>query len=265
MNAIDPAERLLKSLGVSDPKEIELEDIAFDQGAEVRYCDLSGCEADILGYGHKAIISIDRKQGQARQRFSIAHELGHWHFHRGKKLRCRVEGYEPRHKQLAERTANKYAASLLMPHYLLIPRANGHKRLTFKLVEQFAREFSTSISAMAIRLVEADIWPVMLVCHTRAGRRWFTQAPMFHRRWFPQDRLDSESSAFDVVFGQSEGDSHPRIIGADAWFDRSESRKFEIFEQSMRTGDNEVLALLTMKDERMMDEEPEHSSRSRGW
>lgn len=260
MKVIDPAERLLKSLGITEPHEIELEDIAFDQGAEIRYCDLSGCEADILGYQDRAIISIDRNRGMARKRFSIAHELGHWHHHRGKKLQCRFEDYQPKHKQLAERKANGYAASLLMPRYLVMPRARDHKKLTFKAIEQFAVDFRTSLSATAIRLVEADIWPCMLICHTQQGRKWFTQAPMFHRRWFPQDELDPETSAFEAVFGQSEGDRFPRLIGADAWFDRSEAQRYEIFEQSRRVGDGEVLVLLMIKDDRMIDEEQEQMS-----
>ncbi|WP_104017825.1 ImmA/IrrE family metallo-endopeptidase [Roseovarius nitratireducens] len=257
MKGIDPAERLLKSLGVTEPHEIELEDIAFDQGAEIRYCDLSGCEADILGYRDRAIISIDRNRGLRRRRFSIAHELGHWHYHRGKKLQCRVDEYQPKHKQLAERKANGYAASLLMPHYLLKPRARDHQKLTFKTIEQFSSEFRTSLPATAIRLVEADIWPCMLICHTRQGRKWFAQAPMFHQRWFPQAELDPESSAFDAVFGQSEGDAHPRIIGADAWFDRAEAQRYELFEQVKCIGDDEALVLLTIKDDRMMEDEPE--------
>ncbi|MDX8350033.1 hypothetical protein SLH49_18745 [Cognatiyoonia sp. IB215446] len=126
MKVIDPAERLLKSLGVTEPKEIDLEAIAFDQGAEVRYCNLHGCEA--------------------------------------------------------------------------------------------------------------DIWPCMLICHTKQGRKWFTQAPMFHDRWFPQSELDAQTTAFDVVFGRSEGDGFPQIIGADAWFDRSEARQYEIFEQAKKWG-----------------------------
>ena len=259
MKVFDPAERLLKSLGVTKPGEIDLEDIAFDQGAEVRYCNLNGCEADILGYRDSAIISIDQNRGHRRKRFSIAHELGHWHYHRCKKLQCRVEEYQPKHKQLAERKANGYAASLLMPHYLVKPRARDHKKLTFSVIEQFSTEFNTSLSAIAIRLVEADIWPCMLICHTRQGRKWFTQAPMFHNRWFPQEELDSQSSAFDAVFGQFEGDRFPQIIGADAWFDRTEARQYEVFEQAKRTGDNEALVLLTIKDNRMIEEDPERS------
>lgn len=260
MKLADPAERLMKSLGVTEPNEIDLEAIAFDQGAEVRYCDLSMCEAEILGYRDKAIISIDRSRGHRRKRFSIAHELGHWHYHRGKKLQCRIEEYQPKHRQLAERKANGYAASLLMPHYLLMPRARDHKKLTFKTVEQFSADFRTSLSATAIRLVEADIWPCMLICHTRQGRKWFTQAPMFHNRWFPQNELDASSSAFEVMFGQSEGDGFPRLIGADSWFDRPEAQSYGIHEQAKRTVDGEILVLLTIKDNRMIEEEPERSS-----
>lgn len=260
MKVTDSAERLLMSLGVTEPHEIDLEDIAYDQGAEIRYCDLSGCEADILGYRDKAIISIDRNRGRARKRFSIAHELGHWHHHRGKKLRCRLEDYQPKHKQLAERKANGYAASLLMPRYLVMPRACDHKKLTFKVIEQFATEFRTSFSATAIRLVEADIWPCMLICHTQQGRKWFTQAPMFHSRWFPKDELDADSSAFSTMFGQSEGE-FPQLIGADAWFDRSEAYRYELYEQAVRTSENEILILLTIKDDRMNEEEPERSHR----
>ena len=260
MKVIDPAERLLKSLGVTEPKEIDLEAIAFDQGAEVRYCNLHGCEADILGFHDTAIISVDQSRGHRRKRFSIAHELGHWHYHRGKKLQCRVEEYQPKHKQLAERKANGYAASLLMPHYLIKPRARDHRKLTFNVIEQFAAEFDTSLSATAIRLVEADIWPCMLICHTKQGRKWFTQAPMFHDRWFPQSDLDAQSTAFDVVFGRSDGDRFSQIIGADAWFDRAEARQYEIFEQSKKMGDGEALILLTIKDERMVEDEQERSA-----
>ncbi len=261
MKVIDPAERLLKSLGVTEPHEIRLEDIAFDQGAEIRYCDLSGCEADILGYQDRAIISIDRNRGSARKRFSIAHELGHWHYHRGKKLQCRVEDYQPKHKQQAERKANGYAASLLMPRYLVTPRARDHKKLTFKTIEQFATDFRTSLSATAIRLVEADIWPCMLICHTQQGRKWFTQAPMFHKRWFPKKEIDAASYTFDTVFGSSEGEKFPRLTGADTWFDRAEARQFELYEQAKRTTENETLVILTIKDDRMIEEEPERYGR----
>jgi len=70
-----------------------------------------------------------------------------------------------------------------------------------------------------------------------------------------QAQLDSDSSAFDVMFGTSDGDRFPRIIGADAWFDRTEARQYEISEQAKKIGTDEMLVLLTIKDDRMVDEE----------
>jgi len=47
----------------------------------------------------------------------------------------------------------------------------------------------------------------------------------------------------------------PRKIGAAAWFDRWEASRFEVYEQSMRTGDNEVLTLILIHEEEMLDEQ----------
>ena len=80
MRQADPAERLLKSLGITEPEEIELEDIAFDQGAEVRFCNLSGCEADILGFRNKAIIWVistrTEAAGKSDEVIIIVHDTG---------------------------------------------------------------------------------------------------------------------------------------------------------------------------------------------
>jgi hypothetical protein len=73
-------------------------------------------------------------------------------------------------------------------------------------------------------------------------------------RWFPQGTLDRESYAFGMLFGAKEEQSYPRKIGADAWFDRSEAEKFEIFEQTFPLPNNEILTLLTFTDEEMMTE-----------
>ena len=71
-------------LGIADPRHIDLEAIAFDQGALIRSGVLDGCEARIVGYGSRAIITVDDRKPLTRRRFSTAHELGHWHYHRGR-------------------------------------------------------------------------------------------------------------------------------------------------------------------------------------
>jgi hypothetical protein len=86
-----PAETRIADLSISRPDEIDVEAIAYDFGVEVRYGDLSGCDATLVGYGARGIATIQRQSIRTRQRFSIGHELGHWEHHRGQSFRCRVD------------------------------------------------------------------------------------------------------------------------------------------------------------------------------
>jgi len=258
--SLSPAERLLQELGVTEPAEIDLEAIAYYVNARVRYRSLDGCEARIIGKVDEAIITVNANSTYRRKRFSIAHELGHWHHHRGKCLACRVEEYRPRDALSPERTADGYAADLLMPYYLFRPLARLQGKLTFKAVTALADIFNASKPATAIRLVESDHSPALLVCHGPRGRKWFTRAPSVPQRWFPQDNLDADSYAFGIQFGKNPDDPLPRKIGADAWFDRRDADRFEIHEQTIRTSPDETLTLVLISDPRML-EDQDHRGR----
>ena len=91
MKGLSPAERLLKDLGVNDPKEIDLEAVAWTLGARVKYRPLDRCEACITGDMERAIITVNSRSPRRRRRFSIGHELGHWQHHRGRILVCRSD------------------------------------------------------------------------------------------------------------------------------------------------------------------------------
>lgn len=255
MNRLRPAEQLLQSLGVTDPRDIDLEAIAFDQGATVKYRSLNGCEARILGYSDRAVITVDNRRLKSRVRFSTAHELGHWHNHRGRSLMCRSEdignpGNSPFHP---ERVADSYAADLLLPRYLFVPRANALGKATFEALDKLKDDFLTSITATAIRLVEYGPEPAMLVCHGQLGRKWFNRPRHIPERWFPRKDLGADSYAFEVLHGELQR-SRRVLIGADAWFDRRGADQFEIYEQTIRISEEEILTILTFKDEEMMND-----------
>lgn len=249
-------EQLLQELGITEPQEIDLEAIAFYLGARVRFRPLDGCEARIVGLGNQAIITVnDRSSSYPRKRFSIAHELGHWRYHRGKSQVCRgAEDFRPRDALSPERIADQYAADLLMPNYLFRPISRQHRKLDLKTVIAIAQIFQTSISATAIRLVEGDHSPALAVCHDLQARKWFARAPSVPDKWFPRDTLDAHSFAFDVLHGGKPGDPLPRKIGADAWFDRWEAQQFELHEQTMRLTDGEILSLILISDQRMLED-----------
>ena len=251
-----PAEETLRELGVTDPKDIDIEAIAWCLGARVKYRPLDRCEARITGNGDHAIITVNSRSSRRRRRFSVAHELGHWKYDRGRILVCRSDeiGRSGQNYPTAERIADSYAAQLLMPSYIFDPIARAHPKLTFQTVSSIADLFETSVTATAIRLVEGRYFPAILVCHGPNGRKWFTRSPDVPDRWFPQDSLDEESFAFGVLFDNQPNDPMPRKIGADAWFDRRDADRFEVQEQTFRTGADEILTLVQIRNGAMLEE-----------
>jgi IrrE N-terminal-like domain len=250
------AEQVLADLGITDPSEIDLEAIAWTLGARVRYRPLDGCEARIIGNGDRAVITVNDRSHPHRQRFSVAHELGHWRYHRGRLLVCRADdiGRAGDSRPISERTADNYAAQLLMPGYLIEPIARAHPKLTFQAVRAIADIFATSLTSTAIRLMDIRHTPAVVVCHGPHGRKWFTRSPDVPDRWFPQDNLDSESFAFGILFGGAHDDRTPHKIGADAWFDRWDAERFEVLEQTIRTASDEILTLILITDGAMLDD-----------
>jgi Zn-dependent peptidase ImmA (M78 family) len=252
-------ERLLKSLGIERPEEIDLEAVAWSIGAKVKYRPLKSCEARICGYGDRAIISVDSNRMPQRKRFSVAHEIGHWTYHKGQLLVCRASdigsfGGFRKGAVSPEFVADQFASELILPSYILTPILKQFKALNLKTVGEISTAFKASKTATAIRLVQSNQFHAMLVCHGRNGRRWFLRPPCVPDRWFPQDDLDRDSYAFDTLFGSKQEQVHPRKIGAEAWFDRSEANRYEMFEHTFPLPNDEVLTLLTFTDEEMMEE-----------
>ena len=256
MTVLIAAQDVLKELGVTEPSEIDVDAIAWSLGARVKYRPLDSCEARITGNGDQAIITVNSRSSRRRKRFSVAHELGHWKYDRGRILVCRSDeiGRAGQNYPTSERVANSYAAQLLMPAYIFDPIARSYPKATFQTVTAIADLFDTSITATAIRLVEGRHFPAVLVCHGSKGRKWFTRSPDVPDRWFPQDTLDAQSFAFGVLFGKQANDAMPRKIPADAWFDRSEAQRYDVHEQTIRTGDDEILTLVLIRDPKMLEE-----------
>ncbi|TAY52950.1 ImmA/IrrE family metallo-endopeptidase [Rhizobium leguminosarum] len=257
------ADKVIEELGITEPDEIDLEAIACHLGAKIKYEDMDSCEACIVGGNDRAIIRVSTKVRPERQRFSIGHELGHWCHHRNQPLFCKPEevganGAKVRDPK--EKTADGYASDLLMPRRVFNPVARQYKTLNFDTVRQIARVFKTSVTSTAIRLVEGDHSPSMIVCHGQKGRKWFSRSKSVPERWFPQNDLDRQSGAFDIQFGQGTEQRHPQRIGADAWFDRHDASRYDVHEQTIRTMPGETLTFLLFRDQKMLSEEDDRRS-----
>lgn len=245
-----PAERILMELGITRPEEIDLDAIAWTLGAAVRHRPLDRCEAMIVGSETRAIITVGTGGIPERRRFSLAHEIGHWHHHRGKILFCGSQEIgNPAHRSLdPEYQADEFASDLVLPNYMFRPRIVKMKRISLSAVREIKDEFNASLTAALLKLIEANLFPVIAVCHNKFRRRWFRRADMIPGWWFPKDDLDPESIAFEMLFGGAAEIPRPTKIGADAWFDFRNAERFDIQEQSFLLPNDEVLTLLILPD-----------------
>jgi Zn-dependent peptidase ImmA (M78 family) len=248
---VTPAERILIGLGITDPKEIDLEAIAWSRGAVVEYRPLDRCDATIVGTARRAVIAVNSRSSPERRRFSIGHELGHWHHHRGRLLFCGDKDVEnPADDALnPERNADAFASDLILPLYLLKPRLRKIKRLTVTAIREIGGEYAASLTATLIKIVQSNQFPVLAVCHTKVKRRWFKRADMVPGWWFPLEQLERATFAADMLFNGGAEQTFPRKIGADAWFDFRNCDRFEIQEQSFMLPAPEVLTVLTIPDD----------------
>jgi hypothetical protein len=255
VSVLSSAERLLKSLGVGDPVDIDVEAIAYTTGAKVKVRPLDGCEARIVGASGKAVITVNERSGWGRRRFSIGHELGHWRHHRGRAFSCRPEDigsareYDPHDP---ERVADRFAADLLLPGFMFRPLANRLGKMTLDSADELAKVFDVSLTAAAIRLVEMGPAPAMLICHRQGKNPWFRSHPDLPR-FFPRRDIDPDSYAIDVWEGRKER-TRVAKVGADAWIDRRNASHFEVMEQTFRIGRDSILTMVWWQDESQIED-----------
>lgn len=163
------ASALLTRLGI-DSAPIQVEDIARDLGIIVTKerlaADLSGLL--IRQPGATPVIGVNTLHHPRRQRFSIAHELGHNELnHKGEVIvdsGIRVNRRDPKSQTASdaeEREANAFAAALLMPASqvqreveAMLPDRPGQSRI----VNALARKFEVSGEAMHYRLLNLGIF-----------------------------------------------------------------------------------------------------------
>ena len=252
--SLSAPERLLRSLGVDTPKGIDLDLVAYARGARVFRRPLEGAEAHIQGRDGEAAITVNVHSSHERQRYSLAHELGHWHHHRGQKLFCRGDEQSTWHKGKTdpERTADAYAADLLMPSYLFVPRAETVRRVEIETMRPLAKEFETSLTATVIRFVERGPFPAAVVWYDKDGA--FGWKRLNHRLMGGNVRLPPrvhhDAKAFELLYGTCQA-SRGSAIRADTWLMEGRFSTHRLIESCVSVLDG-VLVLLWFSDHRLI-------------
>lgn len=168
--AREKARDLIREYGISKPP-IQVEDITRARRIEILRHRFDGPESGFaLRDNDRKYIGVNTQTSQRRQRFTIAHELGHLLLHKGRHiivdqavLRIDLRNdLSSMGTDIEEIEANTFAAALLMPepivaHYAtdLIRADSGIARED--LIAELARTFDVSAEAMGYRLINLGI------------------------------------------------------------------------------------------------------------
>ena len=145
-------------------KHLGLDVIAYDFGE-----DISGT---LVIENRKGYIGYNPSHPKVRQRFTIAHEIGHFQLHNDTKheqifvdkdfiVKYRNANNYTSAELKHEQEANAFAAALLMPKDFIKKElskkvnSNIHE---YGLIESFSKLFDVSIPAMTYRLTNLDIF-----------------------------------------------------------------------------------------------------------
>ncbi len=149
---------------------VPIEDIAIDEGALIARNHYSGYESGFaLRDGERWIIGVNTATSPRRQRFTIAHELGHLLLHKGKPLitdySMLINNRDDKSSLGTDREeveANGFAAAILMPRDLIVAELKKELGLAEAasrddLIARVARAFNVSTEAMGYRLINLNI------------------------------------------------------------------------------------------------------------
>jgi hypothetical protein len=246
---LSKAESILYGYGIDHPSQIDLEAIAYELGASVRYRDLEGCEARLVAGPERAIITVNAHGQTQRQRFSIGHELGHWVENHGLGgFACAKEDISPRDQQArgVEAEANGFASQLILPSYLFEPMAAG-KAISLDSADALAQAFNASLTATAIKLTKTASVPAAILCHNPAGLAWHMRNRLFpENAWIPKE-VHQETDAFELLYASTGGRSRARTQSAEIWLSWREAPWRNVLAQSVKLPNSQVLSLISIR------------------
>ncbi|MBB3701251.1 ImmA/IrrE family metallo-endopeptidase [Flammeovirga yaeyamensis] len=160
----EKADELLKQFNI-ERAHVNVEKIIKDLGIHIEYGEIGDTVSGfLLSKDGKDTIAVNHSQSEERQRFTLAHELGHFLFHRkGQYDDIFISNIHFRNEKSStgehrkEREANSFAAAILMPEQFI---ENEIEKIELNniqsveaIVKSLAKTFKVSEVAMTYRLV----------------------------------------------------------------------------------------------------------------
>ncbi len=244
------AYKLREDLGIEEPSDLLLMDVAEYLGIEVEISDLVNYEAYLMRYGNEGIIRLKAGSNPNRQRFSLAHEIGHWLLHPRLTQKFSVASdMVDYHESKEEIEANLFATELLVPK-ICIPGRIIKGDPNFAFAEQIAKICGVSLMCAVRRLAEISHHPVILVVSSMRDRAtlWTCQSDASRRFFiYPGTKLPENSQTAECL-NHGIALCDPEDIEGETWFPNEDlDVGFELTEEVRVLGTYEIsMTLLWM-------------------
>lgn len=163
INAINTRVRQLLARYSTDGAPVDVYRIIKKEGISLAFEEMEDDHSGVLLVENGvAAIAVNSTHHPHRQRFSAAHELGHYVLHSRGRDRLFVDKAYRRSRMSSSGTdtdeieANRFAAALLMPENL-IRKYTGDNPITDLDICKLALKFQVSEQAMTLRLVNLGL------------------------------------------------------------------------------------------------------------
>lgn len=243
--------------GLIDVRCCSLEQILADDEIELTSSDFGhpGYAACLVRTEGGCGIVLPNGQTGGRRRFSIGHELGHYHI----PTHSTVSGFcteadlraAEGDSRLREWEANDFAAELLMPRRLFAADADAREVSVASAIELASTSYyNVSVMAAARRIVDTTRHAAAIVVSAYGRVEWSRRSEAF-RFWLPgpHDRVHNDTMAA-ASFRQVEVSELPKPVPVAAWVERSPATGGELLESTYRIDSLEkVVSLLWYVDQ----------------
>lgn len=153
------AEKVRKDLALKWLPE-DMEKIIAKLGIKVKYAPSDEFSGLLIRKDGSALIGVNNNESSVRQRFTIAHELGHFFLHPTQDAfvdyRDNLKGVI---RNAKEREANMFAAAFLMPKSLIISDVNklSKKGIFESEIKELASKYNVSKESMSYRILNLGL------------------------------------------------------------------------------------------------------------
>ncbi len=221
MTAEAEAKNLLEELGIAE-LPIVPKNLCKRLGIIYKEDPLNNIDGMLLIYpDFGSLIGVNSRIGEeGRKNFTCAHELGHFCMDGDtqSKFYCTkdsIENFSGR-SQGIEFRADKFAAELLMPEFLIMELVNGYEP-SWEHIKDLSKLSGTSLLSSAIRFIDLTEYACTLIVIERNKIAWFRKSNEFRPHIIMESRFVPENTvAYSVIQNQEILEDYT-VVKADCW------------------------------------------------